>query len=340
MAYTKKYIAISPNEVIEVRRSAYPISNKLNKYTNKGYLLSHHFEMTYSDVLGGYVISDYLNEASGTHDVVIPQKLWTIEYGWQDVKRLINNNGTSGWNGKNKIKSLYVESAELYSSHIFRGSTSLESINVKKIVGQDCFRGCTNLLTVTTRDSISNRSFYQCTKLHTANVYGNVGEQAFYGTTLLKTVNLLGIGITLGTSSFSSTGLEEIHIKGVSTINTYCFGDNPLLEYVIFEDNTITSIQNETFKNCVISGVITLPSSLTYISYQVFAQNDIEELRIPSTVATLVASNTLQGGILMGNSVEATIKTNAPSKPSGWGDYFALRSETPTYHTVEYGASW
>ena len=256
-------------------------------------------------------------------DLTIPNEV----YVWKDtsgnvhhekaiVSAVWNSRGTSGWTSKNKIRKFTCMVPFSGGNHL-RGSTSLEEVTIGS-------------------SSNSSNVFYQCSKLHTANIYGSVGSSVFYGTTALKTVNLLETGITLGINAFQSSGLESIHIKGVSLINAQCFADCSLLEDVIIED--VVTIETQAFYNCSISGVVELPTSLEYMGYKVFGYNDITELRIPSTVSVIVASNTLQGGVLMGNSIEATIKTDALSKPSGWGDYFALRSETPTYHIVEYSA--
>jgi hypothetical protein len=339
MAYLKKVIAISTNEVIAVRRSAYPKSNYQNEYTNKGYFQAHNFVMTYDSVLDGYVISDFAPIEDGTFDVVIPQKLWTMEYGWKDVLKLVNNNGISGWTGKNKIKSLYVENADITNADMFRGSTSLQSVNVKNTSARTFYQ-CSNLVSATIRGDVGSSSFYQCTNLTNLEFYGNVGEDAFNGCNKLTEFESHGSNISIGTRAFSNTKLSILMLDGVTTIGSSAFRNITTLTYVKISnsENLPITIQNEAFKECAIETIV-LPENISDIGFQAFADNNVTSLTLSSTIGTIIAHNQIQGGILMNNSKLASIYViGAEDRPSGWGEYFALwqLGSPDTYHNVIY----
>lgn len=342
MAYLKKVIAISTNEAIAVRRSAYPKSSNQNEYTNKGYFQAHNFVMTYDSVLDGYVISDFAPVEDGTFDVVIPQKLWTMEYGWKDVLKLVNNNGTSGWTGKNKIKSLYVENADMIGSEgndMFRGSTSLQSVNVKSTSARTFYQ-CSNLVSATIRGDVGSLSFYQCTNLTNLEFYGNVGEQAFYGCNKLTEFESHGSNISIGTRAFENTKLSILMLDGVTTIGAGAFQNITTLTYVKISnsENLPITINHSAFKECAIETIV-LPENISYMGYQVFANNKVTLLTLSSTIGTIIAHNQIQGGILMNNSKLASIYViGAEDRPSGWGEYFALwqLGSPDTYHNVIY----
>lgn len=94
--------------------------------------------------------------------------------------------------------------------------------NIKQI-GHSCFEECKKLLSFSIPnglEDISDRAFYECKQLETLNIpegTKDIGEWAFYGCERLKSVYLPSTLKAIGEKAFNQTGLEEVHIKDLST---------------------------------------------------------------------------------------------------------------------------
>ena len=189
----------------------------------------------------------------------------------------------------------------------FRECTSLIDVTVPKSVtsiGYYAFADCTSLKSAVIEangkklfeTAIENYAFRGCTNLTSVTIPGNVTSIGNYAFSNCKSLEELTIpeGVKyLGSGMISNTAIERITIPN-SVTNAYGFseGDNLLTE-VIFKEgretipsgtchkainlkkitipSTVTSIEQDAFRECTSLIDVTVPKSVTSIGYYAFA---------------------------------------------------------------------
>ena len=117
-----------------------------------------------------------------------------------------------------------------------------------------------------------------------------VGYTDFYA----KTIVIPDTVVTIGAGAIrNQTALTSITIpSSVSTLGAQVFmGDNKL-ETVVFEDGIgITTLENETFRDCTKLSSVNIPDSVTSISTNVFYScGSITNITIPASVTSINSS--------------------------------------------------
>jgi hypothetical protein len=194
-------------------------------------------------------------------------------------------------------------------------ATGLTSINIPDsvtVIGENAFRNCTSLIEVTIPGSIStiaSTAFYGCTNLKTVYGYGSIAKE-FVGT-YLPDVTFVDLADSLQFEVISETnktasivgylGKEEIdliipeYLDGykIISIGDEAFKGKPITSVVI--PNTVTSISDGAFKNCLNLASVTLSTGLTKISDDTFyGCSALTSINIPDNV-TEIGNNAFYG---------------------------------------------
>ncbi len=174
-------------------------------------------------------------------------------------------------------------------SGTFSHCTSLTSViipNSVTSIGSGAFEKCTSLTSVTIPDGVTSivyDTFKNCTNLTSVTIPNSVksiGRDAFWGCTSLASITIPDSVTSIGSWAFEGcVSLTSINVADTNT--SYCSVDGVLFNknkteiirypggktdasYVV--PNSVTSIENSAFDNCVSLTNITIPSSVTGIS--------------------------------------------------------------------------
>lgn len=182
--------------------------------------------------------------------------LETVDINFDNIKQI---GEYAFWNcGKcETIKEIVLENKMTFGSFAFAVS-SLKSIIVKENV-----------------EVIPKCMFQRCTSLETA-MFSNVNcieENAFDGTVTLKKFNL-GNPTEIRANAFRSSGIENIDLSSITTINDGVFSYCSNLKTVTFAAD-LQSIKSEAFKNCDKLTDICIPNSVKTIGYRAFETSGI-----------------------------------------------------------------
>ncbi|MDE0861248.1 MAG: leucine-rich repeat domain-containing protein, partial [Akkermansiaceae bacterium] len=171
-------------------------------------------------------------------------------------------------------------------------------------IGGNAFRDCTSLTSITIPDSVTSigaSAFVRCTSLTSITIPDSVtsiGFSAFYGCTSLTSIIFQGVAPTVGSNAFSNTPDGAVALVTIEALNSFGgFGTNwngltvntitPLTwtttngevtitdcneaatgELVIpntIEGNPVTSIGEDSFRDCTSLTSITIPDGVTSI---------------------------------------------------------------------------
>lgn len=180
------------------------------------------------------------------------------------------------------LTKIYFEgSIKEIGEEAFSNCESLTSFNIPDTVtsiGVHAFQGCSNLHDVTLPSGLtllSSGIFSSCSSLTSIiipNSVTSIGDTAFSNCSGLKSINIpiTVSSISIGIGAFRNSGLESIVIpKNVTSIEEGAFlGCKNLTGITI--NGPITSIADNTFKECEKLTSITLPDSVTSIGKNAF----------------------------------------------------------------------
>ncbi|MBP5651449.1 MAG: leucine-rich repeat protein [Clostridia bacterium] len=207
----------------------------------------------------------------------------------------------------------------------FKGNTAITSITIPNTVvyvGAEAFMNCTNLETVifeagSPLTTLGASVFSGCTKLKTITLPQSLvaipqscfdGDIKLTGVTMPTTVRDIEAYAFQGTSSLGAftfhEGLQRIlgqaftnsGISGTivlpSTLNTlsnpYNFQGCTKLTKVIFNNNILTTIETNTFKDCSNLAEVVLPTSITSIKAYAFANTPkLKTINLPTGAYSL-----------------------------------------------------
>jgi hypothetical protein len=96
----------------------------------------------------------------------------------------------------------------------------------------------------------------------------NIFSSAFYGCESLENINISNLSSILDNAFTGCTSLTNISIN-TSNSGRYIFSDCTSLEFAVIEEG-MRSLNAGAFKGCTSLKVVNLPSTLTYIGYDVF----------------------------------------------------------------------
>ena len=213
----------------------------------------------------------------------LTMRAMTIEYGWNDVYVMVENQTTYERSTYNlrvycaPISSLTLLHNDTYC--IDKGVDCPEVIipskyNGKKIthIGNSAFYGCSKLTSIIIPDSVTS-----------------IGYSAFLGCSGLTSVTIGNSVTSIGYQAFSGcSGLTSVTIgNGVTSIGEYAFYNCSGLTSATI-GNGVTSIGNYAFVVCSGLTSITIPDSVTFIGERAFSGcSGLTSVTIPDSVTTI-----------------------------------------------------
>lgn len=219
----------------------------------------------------------------------------------------------------------------LVGNEAFASCTSLSNIvalsnTVVEAIGEKAFAGCSSLANIEgfpeTLESIGERCFMGCTALRTLEWWGgNIGELptgCFEGCTALYSITNLPSFITIGEECFKGcTSLSNG--KGYWTSQGYVaretFMGCPTLESLSFIDDQYEAIKVGAFNGCSNLSIVTLPTALTNLESQAFANCvrlselviNIGNITIANGALSNIGSRNVGFVDESGNTIKATV---------------------------------
>lgn len=185
---------------------------------------------------------------------------------------------------------------------ILRRLPRLEILDLSQTTGLESVSGCNGLKylrEVTLPEgitSIGNSAFKDCRSLYSINIpegINAIDSEAFSNCYSLNDINLPASVKRIGRSAFNSSGLQNINLVNVTSIEGYAFqstriqyADLSNLTYLgdyVFSSNRnltsvkfgdeLTNIESGVFEGCNLTGTITLPKELRSIGWYSFSGN-------------------------------------------------------------------
>lgn len=229
----------------------------------------------------------------------------------------------SGYDGLSKITvEGYIDYREDLKGIIERTATNIKFPEGLTGIGKNAFNGCTNLSSTSLPDgiaSISHSAFAYCTNLALTSLpmgLTSIGNAGFQDCTSLALTSLPNTLTSIGGSAFwgcTNLALTSLPIG-------------------------MTSIENGSFQNCTNLALTSLPDGITKIRNYAFQNcTGLKKLWIPQGCTTISASSVSSAPFNDCTNL-TDIYTDAPSKQSGWGDYFNY-TNTNTQATVHYNVT-
>jgi len=313
-------------------------------------------------------------------DIVIPE---TVVYGGTTYK--VTNIGSRAFYGCKNVTSIVIpNSVTSFADRVFCdcvGLTSIEIPNGVTSIGECAFYGCTGLTNIEIPNgvtSIERYVFCNCeglTSIEIPHGVTSIGECAFYECTGLTNVTIpssvtnisddnLRQGIFYGCKNLACVNVIVADI--VDFCNISLLSKIPRFIRLIDENggeikevvipNTITTIGDNTFRNCNGLTSISIPNSITSIGNCAFyGCTGLTTLEIPSSVTSIGkdAFNGCSGltSVKIPNSVttigeysfyNCTGLTNleVPSSVTKIGYYAFYRIKNIVYDGVATGSPW
>ena len=291
-----------PNSIISIGKSAFAGCSSLASIVIPSLVTS--------------IDSHTFSGCSGLTSITIPLGVTSI--GWcafQDCAALtsitipsgVTSIGNSAFQGCSALETLNYNAASCYD---FSSSTdyqpfyglNISTINigdgVQKIPAYFAY-GLAQLANVTIPSSITsigNCAFRNCSGMTSFTIPSSVtsiGNMAFQGCTSLRLLNYNAVSCSDFSSStynqpFYGLNISTINIgDGVQKIPSYfAYGLTELTNVNI--SNSVTTIGNNAFSKCSLTGTLVIPNSVTLINNSAFSNcTELTAVNIPSTVQTI-----------------------------------------------------
>ena len=243
---------------------------------------------------------------------------------------------------REKYQNQFIDDVEYISlkdatySHLYTKNADLEAFEIEEGITEICdnsFKNLKNLINVYIPSSlkiISSHAFDGCENLVSPNIENveSIGDYAFKGTKLLdvmsfKNVQRIGNAAFVHSSLYNATDLNNIEHIGEcafasSDLRYVTFGDNAsirTIEYGTFEDcvdlmeinlpSTVTTVQDNAFKNCSSLKYITpegnlTPCVITHFGSEAFNNCSTIDVSIPDNTAIYIGPRAFQGSGITG----------------------------------------
>ena len=261
-----------PNSVTSIGNSAFYRCSSLTSITIPNSVTSigdHAFYDCSSLVSVVWNATNYTSDAYYVFDSDTPYQITSFVFG-DSVKYI----PSCLCGGMSSLTSITIpNSVTSIGDKAFSGCSSLSSITIPNSVtsiGEYAFRGCESLSSVVIGNRVTKirtETFKDCSSLTSVTIgkkVKEIGTDAFYGCSALAQTNYTG----------DITGWCQIVFGSFSSNPTY-YSKNLFINGEEVKDvvipNTVSSISNCAFYNCVGISSLTIPESVTNIGYNAFA---------------------------------------------------------------------
>lgn len=246
--------------------------------------------------------NQYSDEYTG--DVVIPE---TVAYNGTTYP--VTNIGERAFFRCNWLTSIDIpNSVTTIANYAFYNCTGITSLNIGNSVtsiGSSAFSGCTGITSIDISNSVTtigNYAFYNCAGLINISIPNStttIGEGAFWGCTGLTNIEIPSSVTSIGNSAFfGCSGLTNITVEQNNPNYDSRENCNAIIETannILFRGckntiipNSVTSIGNGAFSNCIGMTNIVIPNSVTTIGTNAFYFcSNLTNIIIPNSITTI-----------------------------------------------------
>ena len=269
--------------------------------------------------------SSAFSNCTGITSLTIPSSVTTIgSSAFERVNNVIYEGTATGSPWSAKCVNGYVEEGLVYLDNTKTTLVGCSSSAVGDIlipnsvtgIGVYAFYGCSHLTSMTISNGVENigkMSFYNCSGLTEVSIGSNVttiGERAFDGCTGLTSLVVPDNVTNIGSNAFwyvnniIHSGTEKWGAKCANGYveDWFVYGDNTKTTLLgcsstatgeITFPNSVTTIGNNAFRNCINITSVIIPNGVTYIgggytdSYTFYGCSNLQSITIPNSVTRI-----------------------------------------------------
>ncbi|MBQ3040889.1 MAG: leucine-rich repeat protein [Clostridia bacterium] len=283
----KDYLALTKVELNNVKKIGANAFENCNMITHIS--LSSEFDVTIED-------NAFFNLKS----------LSEINYNIKSITVCETYNGVFYNAGKDNSYGIYFlvgEEVESISASLFKTKSSENSPKITTVQFSEsgalktvpsCFEGISTLKTVYIPEGFSSLDsccFRGCTgisKISLPSTITEIGGSAFEGCSSLIQINLPEGLTKIGSGAFASTGIVSLEFPTtLKSIGASAFYKCANLSSINAFPSALAEIGDIAFYESAITGVITIPESVTSLGRGVFVRTKITEAHIPNTLISL-----------------------------------------------------
>ena len=272
-------------------------------------------------------IGDYAFASTNIDSIVLPEGFTTLgssAFRWSLLKSIeipssVKSIGAEAFRSCESMTTAVVNCSQL-GEYMFQGCYALADIALNgqpRELSKGCFASTAiqNINVPSSVLSVGDSAFVGCKQLQNITFAEDsklvlIEESAFSGCKALESIHIPSGVTSIGDKAFDSCdALKSVTFGANSkllTIGYKVFEDCTLLEQIELPEG-LRNIPEGAFYNCSSLVSAPIPSTVTYIDSNAFANTKISEIRIPDSVTTIGPKAFYQCGVKGGQGIELYI---------------------------------